>query len=150
MLFLLLLALVYSTSTPDPSIDLSKLTANCGGVTFSRKQAIACLLIVVDTNHDGGLSKEEIEALPKKYLHWWERAAIYLKITFGGGDDPMQKIFADCDVDGDGSVTYSDMVNSYKKCIPATNADGSQANGLCDLKSYVCDRAAAEMKIATY
>lgn len=149
LLPLLLLGGALGASTPNPAIDTAKLTAVCGGVVFSRKQAIACLLDVVDTNRDGGLSPAEIEALPGKYLHWWERAVIMVKIAMGG-DDPLKSILKDCDIDKDGVITYADMVNGAERCIPAKNADGSQANGLCDLKSYICDRASASLGHATY
>ena len=137
-LYLLLSLAIVAAATDSSPVDMASLVDHCDdGTTFNRKQAIACLLDAVDKNHNGELSKSEIEALPSTYLHWWERA--YISIWLGV--DPIAEVMKGCDVDKNGVITYSDMVAGVNVCMPIVVASGKPTHALCLLKKYICDRA---------
>jgi hypothetical protein len=74
MKFLLLLLVVggaWATVDPTTLID------HCDDKsTFSRAQAMACLLDAVDLNHDGRIVPDEIKALPDTYLYWYVTSSV--------------------------------------------------------------------------
>lgn len=130
------------TNPATPS-DPTTLVAHCDGVAFSRADVMACMLDATDTNHDGRITPAEMQAAVDTYLWWYERWLVKL---VGGVADVLR----DCDTDGDGVVTYSDMLHSEVTCLPLTDADGNELDGMCKVKTYLCDRATAALQHHTY
>lgn len=140
MLIVLLLVFV-GTNAAALVIDPTTLIDDCGnGITFSRAQGIACILDAVDANHDGSVTREEIENVKSEYLHWWEMGI--LKILGIAGVD---QIIKDCDFNNDGVITYQDMLKSHETCIPIRDKQDKVTGALCKMKEYICDRAAEKL-----
>jgi hypothetical protein len=125
-------------ATVDPA---TLIDPACG---FSRKQCIACLLDVADANHDGRITAAEIDKAKDTYLRFYELAVISTLAK----DAETSSIINNCDANGDGVITYDDMVVSADTCLNLYK-DNDKAKGttglLCYTKEYFCDRAAERL-----
>lgn len=72
--------------------------------------ALDCFYNVADTNGDAHVSRKELVVAIDSRLPWWKRTAFHL---FGGID----KIFADCDANGDGLLTREDALARPDTCM---------------------------------
>ena len=93
----------------------------------TRADAHACALKYGDSNGDGRISREEIDNLRSRSLHYWETA-----ISWIAGKN-ADAILNDCDVNGDGYLDADDFNQSADACL-ATCKD------ITDFFYYVCDR----------
>lgn len=121
-------------TNPAKPTDPTTIVAHCPTGDFSRADCIACMLDATDRNHDGRISADEMEQAKQDYLYWYERWLVALS---GGAAN----IMAQCDANGDGFITYDDMLRTEVTCLPLTDANGNQLDGLCKVKKYLCDRA---------
>lgn len=103
-----------------------------------RSDAIDCGLRYADTNHDGYVTPEEIEAVKRRYLSPIVLATAWVleKIGVEGTATIMQK----CDFDKDGRISRDDFERSIGTCL----ATCKKVNTLF---SIICDRAIMEEKV---
>lgn len=99
--------------------------ANC---PRDRNEAIDCILKYGDANHDRLIDSREIRILKDGVLYWYENWYDQLH--------PNDEIMKKCDHDGDGLVSERDFDNSLDTCL-------CKCEGVIDLMSRICDRAAA-------
>lgn len=106
--------------------------SNC---VYTRADAVGCFARHIDTNHDGVISKEEVDAAREKYAGGFLFRTIQ-RLSSWVIDIRTEKILADCDYDHDGRFTPDDWMRSYKTCV-------ASQWGLCVIKKF-CDAADAE------
>lgn len=123
------------TTNPDPKPDYK-----CGDVKFDEKDAITCILNVVDGNvagkpgkGDKNITPDEIHMALNSYLPWYIRWWV-----------TTERVMTDCSGSPTGPITAKTFAirRKEKKCLP------TQGN-LCQLKG-ICDQAALDLKIFVY
>lgn len=115
----------------------------CGVFAFGEKEAIDCIMNVIDGNvagtpgrGDKKVTIAEIDMAKSQYLYFYERAVIRL---FGG---PTSKIMNDCSQSKQGPITIESFFLNRKTCLP-------DQGSLCHLKE-MCDRASVAMNKPVY
>ena len=106
---------------------------------FTREQAWSCAMNVVDTNHDGKIDADEIEATKSRYLYWYERAGGFLV-----GATSVKSVMKDCDANGDNMIDATDYEAKKLYCMPYKDPLKNwevDSNALSMVKVF-CDRAA--------
>ena len=81
-------------------------TASCP----SRQEALDCFYDKADLNHDGRISRHELEKSIDNYLPWWKRIPFK---TFGG----IGRIMSDCDANHDHFLTKEEANSMKKTCL---------------------------------
>ena len=104
-------------------------SSNC---VYTRADAVACFARHIDTNKDGVISVDEVNAARDKYAGGFLFKTIE-RLTSWVIDIRTEKILSDCDYDHDGKFTPNDWMLSYKTCV-------SSQWGLCAIKKF-CDAA---------
>jgi hypothetical protein len=99
---------------------------------FTRLDALQCIAVYVDANHDKEISPYEFERAKHLYLPAQMRAAAWAAKKLGY-DVTLASVLWGCDANHDGRLTLSDWEASRATCLPR------QAD-LCKMKS-VCDYA---------
>lgn len=102
----------------------------CG---YTRTDALHCIAVYVDTNHDKEISASEFEHAKEAYLPKQAKMAAWIARKMGY-DVTIKDVLWGCDMNKDGRLTLSDWEQGADSCLPG-KAD------LCKLKT-VCDIAA--------
>ena len=74
-----------------------------------------------DTNGDGRLSHKEVAALYKRAVPAWQRLAAWTVSLFTS-KYTLEKVFADCDADGNGYITMADYETKHHSTCMETCA----------------------------
>jgi hypothetical protein len=101
----------------------------CG---YSRDDALQCIAVYVDTNHDKEISEAEFNYAKDAYLPRQAKMAHWIAKKLGY-DVSIKDVLWGCDPNHDGRLTLSDWKLGAKTCLPG-------AADLCKLKT-VCDIA---------
>jgi len=118
------------------------------GCDHTRASVASCIRNYVDTNHDDGVTEQEIDAAKSKYMHWHER--LFDGIVSAG---TSKEIRQRCDLNSNGKIDYDDLIAWHRRCsVFRSDAEVSadtHKSCLCNCESidsiskYICDRARA-------
>ena len=95
----------------------------------SRADGYECISRYGDLDGDGLLTRDEIDVLRARSLHYYERALGWI------AGETTDTVMLHCDYDGDGVISASDFYASTKTCLRDCNAVES-------LFEYIFDRLA--------
>jgi hypothetical protein len=100
---------------------------------FTCEQVVECVSEYVDTDSDGVVTIEELDAARARYTSNTEQVASWFASWFTDATNSAT-IASNCDTNGDGRLTPSDFAVPTKKCLP-------NQHDRCMIKD-VCDKAA--------
>lgn len=84
---------------------LSLLAAASGNDCPTREKAVSCFFDKGDYDHDGAVSKSDLDKVARDYLPWYLRIPFSV---FGGSDQILQ----DCDLNSDNLISRDEAQNS--------------------------------------
>ena len=86
-------------------IVLSLFAAALGNDCPTREKAVSCFFDKGDFDHDGAVSKSDLDKVATNYLPWYLRIPFSV---FGGSDQILQ----DCDTNGDNLISRDEAQTS--------------------------------------
>lgn len=116
------------------------------GCDHTSLSVVSCIHDYVDTNHDDGITEEEIDAAKDKYMHWYE--LLFDNIVSSGSSKDIRMR---CDVNNNELIDVDDLIAWSHECAQyTTDEEASAQKGklcLCNceaidtISKYICDRA---------
>ena len=75
-------------------------------------------LFWIDTDHNNQLSHQEVVDLYTRAVPWYDRFGIWAAVLLHITKYPIERVFTDCDANGDGIITFDDYKTlRYQSCM---------------------------------
>jgi len=103
-------------------------SSTCG---YTRADALQCIALYIDTNHDKEISADEFDYAKNAYLPRQAKMAHWIAHKLGY-DVTIADVMWGCDVNHDGHLTLSDWEQGDKVCLPG-KADLCKFKTVCDI-----------------